>query len=339
MSVTLQDIAKKTNYSKATVCRVLNNKGKKSNSKAAKIIKDAAEKLNYRPHFGAQVLAKGKSSHVAVIVPEITYTMFIMRLEAGLSSLDLNMLPISTHWDPQKEAETLKKLPGGLDIIINLHYWKSNVPVYKEMAEQGYRQVFYVLEEAIENVDFDCVGTNAGMGTYHLFRHLWDKGFRKIGVVGGFCADEVSKRDFRGIQSKGYKQAHDELGIEVVRERAICCESTQMDAFKAVSSALKEKKGLFDALILYSDDLTAGTYKALDNLGITVPDEMGIATFGDIHSPFAELYETTIWARSTDRICQGIVSLLKNHISKESSSIQKMFYESTLIERKSTSRN
>ncbi len=340
MAVTLQDIAKNTKYSIATVSRVLNSANNSSNSRSAELIRKTAKELNYRPHFGAQVLAKGKSSHVAVIVPEIevTYTTFLMKLESALAKLNLNTIPISTHWTAQKEAQTLQKLPVGLDKVINLHYWESNVELYKELASQGYRQIFYVLENPIENVDFDCIGTNAGMGTYHLFKHMWSKGYRKIGVIGGFCAEEVAAGDYKRVQSQGYKKAHDELGIDVVNQRAIPCKTAHIDTYEAVDSALSNRKDLFDAFILHSNDQIVGTYKALEKHNLKVPNDIAVATFGDVHSPFAELYDVTIWACFIDRICQGMISLLKNHILKESAPVQKMFYESILLERKSTNR-
>ncbi|MFI3252196.1 MAG: LacI family DNA-binding transcriptional regulator [bacterium] len=68
---TIKDVARKANVSVTTVSRVLNNNGY-VHQDTKKIIEDAMNELKYAPNLFAEVLSKGTSNIIGIIIENIT---------------------------------------------------------------------------------------------------------------------------------------------------------------------------------------------------------------------------------------------------------------------------
>src|SRR6478672_6349972 len=73
--ITLQDIARSLNITAATVSRALNNHPAIKEA-TKKMVRDAAEKLNYQPNKIASSLRLGKSNIIGVIIPSAEINFF-----------------------------------------------------------------------------------------------------------------------------------------------------------------------------------------------------------------------------------------------------------------------
>lgn len=67
---TIEDVAKYSGFSTATVSRVLNNKGPVS-KKAVQAVQEAMQKLDYHPNNMARALVMGNSNTIGVILPSL----------------------------------------------------------------------------------------------------------------------------------------------------------------------------------------------------------------------------------------------------------------------------
>lgn len=108
---TINDIAKYTGYSKTTVSRALNRKGRLSQKTRNEVIQ-AAEKLNYIANSKAVSLSTGKSYTLGIIVPYSVFNSYHDRLMNGILSeafkngYKVTFLP--TNYSKQKELAYLK---------------------------------------------------------------------------------------------------------------------------------------------------------------------------------------------------------------------------------------
>ena len=73
---TIKDIAKLAGVSQGTVSNVLNGSGNVSSEKILRV-QQAAKQLGYTPNQGAQLLRKGNSNILTVVLPNITDRQYV----------------------------------------------------------------------------------------------------------------------------------------------------------------------------------------------------------------------------------------------------------------------
>ncbi len=340
MVITLKDIAKETHLSVSTVSRILNNRHSKSrhaskdtHERVLKLAKD----YGYVPHAGARAMVKGKSDNVGLFVPSLDFGRYVTLTAKLIEKLSLRPIVLATHWSSRTEATLLEIVSGRIvDAIIDFHYQKENLSLYRKFQEQGCHLIFRTVEEPVEEVDFDCVGVDVEEGVEKIIEHLYEQGYRKIGFVGGVAANDISQNRFERGQARAYLEAHKKLGLTIEPLRAIPCEPNDLSARDAVIKALSERRDLFDALIVHATNKVLGVLKAIEKVGLTIPRDIGVATIGD--TEFCDVMEITMWTQPVEKICKGLVSLLKKRVNQPDAPVYKMSYESSLIVRNSTKR-
>jgi LacI family transcriptional regulator len=344
---TLRDIADRAGVAVSTVSRVLNHsESTGGTTPARKRVLDVARELNYYPNSAAQALKRGFTGNIGLIVPTLnpSFQTYILGLERKLYQHGLRAMPFITHLSPKREAELLGLLPDHtVDAMISLHYMPENREFYRNLRERGYRLIFRVVDESLAGVDFDCVGINIGLGTVKLFAHLFQQGYRKIGFVGGIGAEDIRAGQFDRGHAQSYKLGHDEVGLPLDTTRAIPHpedEQTTQHAYRAVTDALRKHPNNVDALIVQSTDKLLGTVQAVRDLGLRVPEDIGIATIGVETNPECEFLGITLWAQPAEAICTSLAELLIKRLNGEQDGpIEKIYHESQLIVRRSTMRN
>lgn len=347
MSHTLRDIADRAGVAVSTVSRVLNDPASTgATTPARKRILAVAQELNYQPHAGAQALKRGFTGTVGLLVPNLNadFQAYIQGIENELASHDLRIVPFVTRLSARREKQHLSMLPGRMvDAMIGLHYMAENEPVYRDLRKRGYRLIFRVIDDSLAEVDYDCVGINIGQGAGQLFKHLFQQGYRKIGFVGGLASHDIRDGRFEYGHAQSYKLGHDEVGLAIDPTRAIPVEETQHLAahtYQAVHAALRENPENFDALIVQANDKLIGTLHAVEELGLSVPGDLGIATIGVESNPECEFLGITLWAQPAEAICTSLAALLTKRLNGEQDGpIEKIYHESKLIVRPSTMRN
>lgn len=86
-TVTFDDIAKYTHFSKTTISRYFNNPDSLT-LENQKIISDALEKLNYKENKVARILANGKTEFIGIIIPNLFLHYYSEMLNQILSTYE-----------------------------------------------------------------------------------------------------------------------------------------------------------------------------------------------------------------------------------------------------------
>lgn len=128
--VTINDIARLSGVSNATVSRVLNGHGGASTETQARI-RQAAKTANYRANDIARTLRESKSRNIGLLVPDVTNPFFAsvaQSLEQKLFSEHYSTIICNTNRDVEKERAYLRRLSskmidglilisGGTDVL------------------------------------------------------------------------------------------------------------------------------------------------------------------------------------------------------------------------------
>ncbi|HBR28582.1 MAG TPA: LacI family transcriptional regulator, partial [Firmicutes bacterium] len=126
MSVTISDIAKAANVTKATVSYVLNNKPGVSEETREKILQIMKE-MDYHPNVAARGLAGKSTGMIGLVIPDISdhfYAQIIRGVEntANLYNFTLNLC--TTHAIAKKEKEMVDHFTSGrVDGVILMTYF------------------------------------------------------------------------------------------------------------------------------------------------------------------------------------------------------------------------
>lgn len=107
---TLEDLSRITGYSKTTISRVLNGKGKefRINDETCQQIIQAAKELNYRPNLVAQFLRKSEGRTLGIAVPFLSNLFFAQLVSTITIEAKKNNYSVML-FDTQEDANIEKK--------------------------------------------------------------------------------------------------------------------------------------------------------------------------------------------------------------------------------------
>ena len=107
---TIMDVARLANVSKATVSRVLNN-SELVRPETKQLVKDAMEKLDFKPNVIARGMRKGVSKTIGVIIPDFTnifYSYMFKEIESALSKYGYMAIICPVTGDEKKNANIVR---------------------------------------------------------------------------------------------------------------------------------------------------------------------------------------------------------------------------------------
>ena len=275
-NITIDDIARIANVSKATVSRCLNNNGSISKSTRAKILQIASE-LNFRFNVHAQNLAKSKSDRIGIVFPNNYLTSssleFFSSLEASLVNVidemfyDIALLRVK---DIKKALES--KLVSGLIIVT-----RDVDSDYLELLKR-HKISFVFLSLANKDIlgKYDMFASDNTQSAYDITKHLIDNGAKKILTI--TSNNEIyTDYIFRTI---GYKKAMEENNLSYSKEDIIYTDITFENAKILVKEKIDFLKG-YDAIFTQQDQMALGLINNLKQNGILPPRDILIAGHDD----------------------------------------------------------
>ena len=157
---TVKDIAKLAGVSQGTVSNVLNGIGNVSSEKILRV-HEAAKQLGYTPNQGAQLLRKGNSNLLSLIIPNITdrqYADFYISFRNYAESMGyrtaMHLHDGSAERESLLAAEIRSELPAGIAVISAI---TSEINPY---VQTGYSENEVLFVEQRPFTEYDYVGFN-----------------------------------------------------------------------------------------------------------------------------------------------------------------------------------
>lgn len=358
MAVTLKDIANEVGLNISTVSRILSQP---TSSVASEVTRrqvvEAARRLGYRPNAAARALASGRSGCVGIFAPELQDPVFGHYIEVIcdlLAEHGINGVAMRSGWKPDREMKPLESLQTRqIDAALSLFYHHEHRDLYQQLHNQGLVVVFRVVDEPIENIGLDCVGVDVSDAYESLIRHMVERGYRRVAIIGGLIAealaqphDRHSARDISASQvaaSHAYPgvywvhKIHHELGLTFDPRLAIPCGPTAAQAYQALRRHLQDPNmPRFDGLIIQANKFIPGVQRALAEHSLQISHDVGLASVSDSEICQFGAIPITVWNQPIEKICQGMVRLLMRRLAAPNAPIATSSYSSHLIIREST---
>jgi len=295
------DIAYRAGVSQATVSRALRD-SPLVNEETRRRVQEIARELNYKVDKNARNLRSQKTRTVALLLNEDHGTgdslinPFFLSMVASIISatadrnydLLVSFQQFSEDW--HADYEDANRADG----IIFLGYgdYTTYVKKLNHLDEQNAHYITWgPVLPGQPGVSIGCDNYN---GARKAVEYLLSLGRRDIAFVGGISEGSPEfKRRY-----EGYCQALTEAGIAINPALQVDAETSEDAGYQAALS-LHERGLGFDAIFGASDLIAIGAMKAVEECGMTIPNDVAIMGFDDIpmaaytHPPLSTVQQNT----------------------------------------------
>ncbi len=314
---TLKDVARQAGVSIATVSHVLNNSKAVSPGVRRRVLA-AVKAVDYRRNRVARSLRTGQSYTLGLIVPDLTNPFFpelAQAVENRARALGYALLLIDASSNPQTELAGLQLLAEhGVDGVI----W---IPISDQLPDDLPFPVV-VVDRPLANVD--GVYADHHQGGVLLAQYAHKLGHRRVGLLLG-PQSLASAR----LRREGFWQAANGK-LEIVWEQEVPF------SLHLPTPALELFSSQAVSLIVSASDVVAiAALRALDEAGISVPEEVSLLGFDDI--PWASLVRPALSTVRQPLATMGerAVAKLLERIQNPEQVISQEVFEVELVERHS----
>ncbi len=274
---TTYDVARRANVSQMTVSRVLRKSGSVSDSVTRKVLK-AAEEIGYVRNHLAGALSEQSTNLIGVIIPSLSNSVFtevLSGFEDAIRDSSLQMTIGVSHYDHEREFNLVNDMlawrPAGIALTGLQHdertrtlLVQNNVPTIEMIDVDG---------EAVSH----CVGLSHRAAAEATAEHLIDKGHTRYGYIGS--ALEVDERAQN--RKTAFKKTLAKKGLKIERE-ALSPDASSMLLGRQLTAELLQGNNEPIALYYSNDDMASGGLLHCLAQGLSVPDEVAIASFNGL---------------------------------------------------------
>jgi LacI family transcriptional regulator len=279
---TIQDVADKAGVSKATVSAVINDKGTVKESTRSSVLQ-AIRELNYRPRPAARRrLSTERMRSVGFVLREIVnpyYGEIIRGAESYLRDRGYITLVAASEGDFKAEQRiinlfTLKDVDGilltpALDGDTDLSH----------IFDLKRRNVSFVLLEEIRGIQANLVDVDTVEGAKSAVRHLIELGHTHIVH---FAGPEYSLHSEERVD--GVRSAYSESKLVFSSDLVVPAGDSLENGYRAGLQYFSER-ALEDrptAVTCYNDLVALGVSRALEELGLQVPEDVSVVGYDDL---------------------------------------------------------
>ena len=276
--VTLEQVARVANVSRATVSRVVNG-DRRVGEPVRSAVEIAVRDLGYVPNRAARSLVTRRSDSVAVVIPEPTTQLFgdpfFPRVLRGISdalaeeAMQLILLMPEGRAD---EARVERYLEAGHTdgvLLISLH---GGDPLPAGLRRHG---VPLVVGGRPPGDGFRYVDVDNRGGAASAAGHLVDIGRQRIATIAGPLDMAVG-----ADRLAGYRETCAAAGMDSDAEVVEVADFTHEGGRMAMERLLLRSPSL-DAVFVASDLMAIGAIAALRAAGRSIPDDVAVVGFDD----------------------------------------------------------
>jgi LacI family transcriptional regulator len=342
-SVTVADVARAAQVSKATAARVLSNRGSASPAARQKVLA-AAEQLGYYPNALARAMSAGRAHMIGAVIPDISNPFFsavVRGLSDHMRAGGLEVIIINTDNSAAIEAQSLEMLATKrVDGLMLAPVIPDGSDIARTLAQRGLPIVLFDrrsrgLEDLpLVALDHEAAGRLAT-------QHLIDLGHERIAVATQLPSRtaqllDPAERVLRpsAQRLRGHLTALQQAGISLDMRLIIDAPYDHVAAADAVAGQLPE----LDATALFATDsvVTHGAFRALQRLGVRVPDELSFVGFDDQDWTTLVNPQITVLTQPLRSLGLAAADLLSQRIARPSDTPDDVLLRGELLIRQST---
>ncbi|MFE4836247.1 LacI family DNA-binding transcriptional regulator [Arthrobacter sp. NPDC056691] len=285
--VTVADVAKAAQVSKAQAARALGNYGAVSDDVRERVLA-AAEELEYRPNELARSMNTGKSHTIGVVVGDIENPHFGLATRGITDTAKksgFNVILVNTDENTAAEVDAVRVLlDKRVDGLIVAPASSMETQHLRRVRESG--RPLVLLDRSAGGLDAETVAVDMAAISYESTRYLLDAGHRRVAFISTVRTDARYTAGMRLDSSQisdrleGMRRAFADAGREFPEDLV------RLNAGDAGSIRNLTREVLLGAdpatAVVASDGLIAlSVVEAIQELGLQIPDEVSFLMYDD----------------------------------------------------------
>jgi DNA-binding LacI/PurR family transcriptional regulator len=301
-------VANLARVSIATVSRTINNVPT-VNEQMAKRVWEAIRELNYFPNSQARGLVSGRSRLLGLIVSEITNPFFpelIQGFEEVAVESGYEILVSSTNYDPNRMSLCIRRMLERNAEGVAIMTFGIEEPLLDQLADRNVPIV--TVDVGPDRPGFSVLKVDYRHGVRQGVQHLAALGHRKIGFISG-------PKRLHSAQSRlaAFTGSLNECGISPDPDWLLDGDHTLEGGIAAMERVLAS--GKVPTAVMCSNDMTAiGVLHKAYRSGLSVPDDLSVIGFDDIHMARVTIPPLTSINMSRLELARAAVMALRAHL-------------------------
>jgi len=278
--ITIKDIAREANVSPSTVSRVVNKSAPVSTELEERVL-EVIGNYGYSPDAVARSLRRGFTDTVAFVVPDITnpfFSLIIKGAEDFFKKYNISLIVCSSNHSAKEEERILDNLLSKkVDGLLFIGAGNEGSELYELLSE--FEIVF--VDRAYSGIDSPYVVSNNYEGMKEVVKYLVQTGHKSFVLLNG------EKGTYSATERlKGFVDTLNEFGIDSYE--------TYFGQFtyECGVELVNQLKDIPDAIVCGNDLIAYGAIDALEERGITVPEQVSVTGFDDL--PFSKHYKPSL---------------------------------------------
>jgi DNA-binding LacI/PurR family transcriptional regulator len=316
----IKDVAKQAGLSIATVSRVINGSGRVS-EKNEHAVRDAVEKLNYKPNLIARGLATKRSNIIGLVIPNILNPFFselAQIIDELTSKHGYKILIFNSNNSKEKDVEhietlisynvsgiivfssnvnTISDFQGKLPIVCIDRYNEGLPFVTCDNYEGGKKAGEILLANNCKNIAY-IKGSNTLNTTID----------RENGFLSSLKGKDVKFHCYEGVYTY-------DSGIEVAKK-------------------IFESDEKIDGIFCFDDILGMSVLKIAEEYSVDIPNDVKLIGFDNIYINKYSVKKLTTIAQPKKEMCEKSVEILMKLINNKTIRKQKYVLPVTVIKGK-----
>lgn len=281
MNITIDDVARMANVSKATVSAVLNNKSTVSEQTRLKVLR-VIKKLNFRPNQLARSLSIRKTKSIGLLIKEIDNPYFAKIMKGVFdtcSKLSYTVLLGSSELSPKQEIKNVETFVNqrvdGL-IISPLQGDDVDLTYISDIMGKKYP---LVMLGRLKNFSTNSIDINNVESSFEAVSYLIKLGHKNIAY---FAGPSYSIHSFERLE--GYQNALIKNNIPIKKKYIMQVGSHIKNGYESGKQLFsKFKENSPTGVFCYNDLVAIGLINSLMELKIKVPQQVSVIGFDDIN--------------------------------------------------------
>lgn len=286
---TITQVAEAAGVSRATVSRVLNGRTTVDPQIGARV-RDAADRLQYRPNLTARYLSTGRTMTISLVIPDLGNPMFqsVLRSLTRAAEADGYGVLVAEAATPEREAGIARDARRQCDAVVLVAPRMNDLELEALIPQIS---PVVILNRHLQDPRIASVGIDYSSGMSQLVEHLEGLGHRDLLYVSGPPRSAAHRERLAALNT--LMDASPALTL-----RTILGGSTMTDGHRVAEQVLASGA---TAAIAFNDLVAFGLLARLNEFGVNVPGDLSVTGFDGIElSRFAVPTLTTVGQEELD---------------------------------------
>lgn len=328
MAATIKDIANRTGLGLATISSYLN--GGNVREKNREKIEAAIRELDFEVNEVARGLKTNRTHMIGVVIPELN-NIFCAEIITGMEDILRKQGYATIICDCRTDKELERAAVDFLyrkrvDGIINMPVDETGAHL-KQFEKTG--KPIIIIDRLLPQIACDSILVDNRDAAKKAVNILIENGHRNIGLITGPEEIYTAKERFLG-----YEMALREAGIPVDAGLVVHSDYTIRGAVSGVERLLEAYPGM-TALFAANYEMTMGAMIALNERGISIPQELSVIGFDNREFARALHPALTIITQPTDAIAARAAEMMLCRLEQGESAPQEIYLKTEVMAGKS----